>query len=244
MKPRSASAGKPRRHDESGEGPNRRNWWPIAASTRERDWCITAARNLPAAARRCVRSPGGLNSASGAYKQLARLKRAGLAEVQRADLGYLLGERPLGLWKITEQGQRALDGAGLDRLCEHAGRRSHMVCRARPQVNPRDRNPTSLVAAYRLLALLVAERAANGQSVDVGTWERPWVRDVWSPQLSKLLCVRLPAGGCSYLGGQLRTKRWSTANGCPCCLFPTWAQRRWPAIERRCDGWSSSAKRG
>jgi hypothetical protein len=44
------------------------------------------------------------------------------------------------------------------------------------------------------LALLVVERAANGQSVDVGTWERPWVREVWSPQLSKLVRVRLPAG--------------------------------------------------
>src|SRR5438105_174792 len=58
----------------------------------------------------------GLNSSSAAYQQLARLRLAGLAEVQRVDPGYLLGERPLGLWKITALGRLALDVAGVERL--------------------------------------------------------------------------------------------------------------------------------
>src|SRR5579859_1888252 len=132
----------------------------------------------------------GLRSASGAYKQLARLRAAGLIEVQRADLGYLLGERPLGLWKITELGQRILDNVSADKPCQRAGTHSHKSFKARP----RETDLTSLLAAYRLLGLLVAERTSNGELVEVGEWERPWVREVWSPQQRKLLRVRLPAG--------------------------------------------------
>ncbi len=138
----------------------------------------------------------GLTSASGAYKQLANLRRAGLAEVQRVDLGYLLGERPLGLWKITKRGGLALQATRVDGPCDHVGegRRSPDVARSHAWRGTRGTNLTLLVAAYRLLALLVAERAADGANVDVGRWEQPWVRHVWSPQRLKLVRVELPAG--------------------------------------------------
>ena len=48
----------------------------------------------------------GLNSCSSAYQQLARLQRAGLADVERVDLGYLMGERRIGLWNITDMEAR------------------------------------------------------------------------------------------------------------------------------------------
>jgi hypothetical protein len=48
----------------------------------------------------------GFRSIGGAYRRLEKLRRAGLAEMQRAELGYLLADRPLGLWSITERGQR------------------------------------------------------------------------------------------------------------------------------------------
>ena len=55
----------------------------------------------------------GLNWCSSAYQQLARLQRAGLAEVERVDLGYLLGERRIGLWNITDMGRRVLRTASV-----------------------------------------------------------------------------------------------------------------------------------
>jgi DNA-binding PadR family transcriptional regulator len=51
----------------------------------------------------------GFRSIAGAYRRLKKLRRAGLAEMERAELGYLLADRPLGLWSITELGQRLLD---------------------------------------------------------------------------------------------------------------------------------------
>src|SRR6266852_2922122 len=62
----------------------------------------------------------GFSSAGAAYKQLARLKRSGLVEMQRADLGYLLGERRLGLWKITEEGRRTLQAVSVGHPAEGA----------------------------------------------------------------------------------------------------------------------------
>src|SRR5207249_1212910 len=50
----------------------------------------------------------GLRSRTSAYQQLARLRRGGLADVRRANLGYLLGERGVGLWMITDIGRQAL----------------------------------------------------------------------------------------------------------------------------------------
>src|SRR5712692_2526933 len=131
----------------------------------------------------------GFSSAGAAYKQLARLRRAGLAEVQRADLGYLLGERRLGLWKITEEGRRTLQAVSAGQPAEgviasgmvpYRGGRIGMrwTC-------PREIDLPLLVAAYRLLAAIAAERAADGRAVDVCAWEWPWIRGVWSEQRRK-----------------------------------------------------------
>src|ERR1051326_7831553 len=50
----------------------------------------------------------GLASQSSAYQQLARLRDAGLADVRRVDPGYVVGERRLGCWMITEKGRQML----------------------------------------------------------------------------------------------------------------------------------------
>ena len=71
----------------------------------------------------------GLSSQSGAYQQLARLRHAGLAIARRVDPGYLMGERPLGCWTITDEGRRILglgdwrkpgDQEAVPRLCTSA----------------------------------------------------------------------------------------------------------------------------
>src|SRR3982074_3172319 len=54
----------------------------------------------------------GLSSWTSADHQLARPQHAGLAEMPRVNLGYLIGERRVGLWKITDEGRRALHAAG------------------------------------------------------------------------------------------------------------------------------------
>src|SRR5207248_6179797 len=50
----------------------------------------------------------GLRSQSSAYQQLARLQDMGLAEVRRVDPGYLVGDRRIGCWMLTEEGRRLL----------------------------------------------------------------------------------------------------------------------------------------
>src|SRR5690242_15242606 len=50
----------------------------------------------------------GLVSQSAAYKQLARLRSGGLADVRDEDLGFLFGGRRCGLWSITDAGHRVL----------------------------------------------------------------------------------------------------------------------------------------
>ena len=50
----------------------------------------------------------GLNSWTAGYQQLARLRRAGLVEGCRVNLSYLLGERKVGLWKITKAGTQVI----------------------------------------------------------------------------------------------------------------------------------------
>ena len=51
----------------------------------------------------------GFRSIGGAYRRLEKLRRAGLAEMERSEVGYLLADRLLGLWSITEHGQRVLE---------------------------------------------------------------------------------------------------------------------------------------
>ena len=129
----------------------------------------------------------GFGSIGGAYRRLENLRRAGLADMERAELGYLLADRPLGLWSITERGQRVL--GELSRLdASTSGPRGQ---RNPPHGLP---NVTSRVAAYRLLAFLVAECNADGQMVDLCAFEHPWVRTIRGPHQGEPLRVRLPAG--------------------------------------------------
>src|SRR5205085_7405181 len=116
----------------------------------------------------------GSRSTSAVYRQLARLRRAGLAEVQRADLGYLLGERRLGLWKITEEGRRTLQAVSVAQPAEGVIASGMVPYRAgRPGMRstcPREIDLPLLVATYRLLAAIAAERSAEGQAGDVCAW--------------------------------------------------------------------------
>src|SRR5205823_4486923 len=136
----------------------------------------------------------GLSGRSSAYQQLARLRRAGLAEVRRVDPGYLVGERRLGCWTITDLGRRLLAGVSAPRGQE---------CVARSRRNARDwhrgariggRDLPLLIATYRLLAAVVLERSASGQMVELTAWEWPWVREWRSGADDKLQRVRIPAG--------------------------------------------------
>jgi hypothetical protein len=112
------------------------------------------------------------------------------------NLGYLIGERRVGLWKITDEGRRALRVAGAQQVAADGGEGESIVkaCAKRRLVDL-DADLVVLAAAYRVLALLVVERAAEGRPVDVRAWESPWVRYLWSPRQSKEMRVTLPAGG-------------------------------------------------
>src|SRR5258708_11649711 len=138
----------------------------------------------------------GLSSQTSAYQQLARLKRAGLAEIRRAHLGYLIGERRVGLWKITDEGRQALRAAGVHLVAPEVGAIGRPFQRGVLHRAPRncDSDLPRLVAAYRVLSWLVAERAAAGQPVDVRSWESPCAREVWCAQQKEALHVTLPTG--------------------------------------------------
>jgi len=139
----------------------------------------------------------GLRSFTAGYQQLARLRRAGLAQVSGANLGYLLGNCRVGLWRITAAGRRMLRIAGDWPAAENLDPCGALLYGppARPQGRQRDavQDLALLVAGYRLLATLVAERGAAGQPFAVEAWERPWVRPLWSPRQGKFLQTRLPA---------------------------------------------------
>lgn len=139
----------------------------------------------------------GLTSMSAAYQQLARLERAGLAEVQRVDPGYLVGERRIGCWTISGEGRRLLDGSE-GRSAARAGSWSHTDGRhdrKRRPVLVRQGDLPLRIAAYRMLAFLVYEAAEReeGQPV-VSSWEWPWVRHHLSPARAQALRVSVPAG--------------------------------------------------
>src|SRR5579859_4354699 len=166
----------------------------------------------------------GFRSTSAAYRQLARLRRSGLAEVQRADLGYLLGERRLGLWKITEEGRRTLQAVRVGQPAEGAIAGGMVPCRAgRLGMRwpcPREIDLPLLVAAYRLLAAIAAERAAEGRAVDVCAWEWPWIRGVWSEQRRKVLRVSLPAGVVLLSRRLASDSAEGSGHACPALLLP------------------------
>ena len=129
----------------------------------------------------------GFRSIGGAYRRLEKLWRAGLAEMERAELGYLLADRPLGLWSITEHGQRPRDEVSC------ADRRAWDP--RGPSIPPRrEPNLTTRVAAYRMLAFFVAQCNADGRNVELCAWEHPWVRTVCGPEQGSPLRVQFPAG--------------------------------------------------
>lgn len=105
----------------------------------------------------------GLSAPSSAYQQLARLRRAGLAEVSRVNPGYLVGERPLGCWTITDAGSRVLHASD---ACK-TGRAPHKPWRIGEGDAP------LLIASYRLLASVVLDSASRETTVAVQQWEWP-----------------------------------------------------------------------
>src|SRR5919199_2334204 len=88
------------------------------------------------------------------YQLLGRLRRAGLAEVRRVDLGYLVGERPLGLWSLTTAGREAVARLGAVVTGGWPARPGQLTddLPRRPRLGPRSRELPLVVAAYRLLA--------------------------------------------------------------------------------------------
>jgi hypothetical protein len=125
----------------------------------------------------------GLSARNSAYQQLARLQCTGLAEVRRVDPGYLVGERRLGCWTITDEGRRTLAAVAGQNPTEHGPcvpqrRRGGRGPQKVPRIAVSD--APLLMATYRLLASLVLERGAGGQVVEVEAWEWPWVREVCS----------------------------------------------------------------
>jgi hypothetical protein len=139
---------------------------------------------LPADA---FRHLAGFRSIGGAYRRLEKRRRAGLAEIERAELGYLLADRPVGLWSITERGQRLFDEVSCADRRAPDFRGPCTPVRGEPSL-------TSRVAAYRLLAFFVAECNADGRKVELCAWEHPWVRTVRVPEQGNSLRVQLPAG--------------------------------------------------
>lgn len=135
----------------------------------------------------------GLSSLSSAYRQLARLRRAGLADVRRVDPDYLVGERRLGCWTITDNGRRMLALAPGHRPGEQKtvaqGRRGPAGSHKRARIG--DSDVPLLIATYRLLASLVVEQGDRELTFEVLAWERPWIREVCSTASG---IAKLPSG--------------------------------------------------
>jgi len=128
-----------------------------------------------------------------AYQLLGRLRRAGLADVQRQNLGHLVDKRPVSVWSITERGRAALSCAAA--ATDDLPGESLLPCGTRQGKPHRVRaaDLPLLVAAYRLLAALVAEDAAAGHVVQVRAWEFRWRRCCRSSDAAPDLIVELPA---------------------------------------------------
>src|SRR5438105_13455382 len=105
----------------------------------------------------------GLASQSEAYKQLARLRSGGLADVRDVDLGFLFGGRRCGLWSLTDLGHRVLrcarERAGVNWPPENTA-----------QSLPKRQLPLR-VASYWVLAWLMVETREHGQTVAGQAWE-------------------------------------------------------------------------
>ena len=181
----------------------------------------------------------GLRSFSAGYQQLARLRRAGLAEVSGVNLGYLLGDRRVGLWRITAAGVRMLRITGDGTEAGSPDPRGVLLYGA-PTNSPRrggnaGQDLALLVAGYRLLATLVDERCAAGEPVAVHGL---------GATVGQAAMVAAPgqvradqaSGGCR---ARTTARGWRSSadkrhRRPPCCSFRTWGRLRSPAIETRC----------
>ena len=135
----------------------------------------------------------GLRSQSSAYQQLARLQCMGLADVRRVDPGYLVGDRRIGCWMLTEEGRRLFRLAADHEPTElQPAAFSAQSLHKRAAI--RESNLPLLIASYRLLARLVLERSDEERAVDVRSWEWPWVRVGQSNADGNLLRVKMPGG--------------------------------------------------
>jgi Replication-relaxation len=129
----------------------------------------------------------GLASGSGAYKQLARLRSQGLAEVRDEDLGFLFGDRRRGLWRVTDLGRRTLrdfsEQRDPDRLAREARQQQRLHIRHLPL----------RVACYRLLAWFLVQGREQGDAYVVQGWESPWVAEFHPAEHDRPVRVKLPA---------------------------------------------------
>ena len=108
------------------------------------------------------------------------------------NLSYLLGERKVGLWRITKAGTQVLGIA--DDLGYVRAPPVWPACTVERRRGPPNESDLAIrVAAYRLLATAVVEGSIAGQVAEVRAWEQPWVRSVWAPRLGKVVRVTLPA---------------------------------------------------
>ena len=142
----------------------------------------------------------GLKSPSSAYQQLARLRRCGLAEVRSVHPGYLIGGRRLGCWTITDRGTRMLGLTSQGRPeveLERVQRSTHCAHSGRTRSRVAESDLALLLAAYRLLAAMVLERAAQGQTAEVLEWEWPCVMAQPVPAEAP---IRVKAGARVVLG--------------------------------------------
>jgi hypothetical protein len=127
----------------------------------------------------------GLASSSGAYKQLARLRLAGLAEVHDEDLGFLFGDSRRGLWSITHHGRRVLgcsgESGGVNARSDRAAERL-----------PKRQLPLR-VTAYWLLAWFLVEAREHGDTLLIQGWECPSVAQFQLAGEEARMRVRVPA---------------------------------------------------
>jgi hypothetical protein len=159
-----------------------------------------------------VRHLAGFQSSGGAYGRLEKLRHAGLADVRYVDLGYLVSDRPIGLWDITETGLRTISGLITEPLPDGNETRLYAAGVRGCRKAARTSTLTTRVAAYRLLAYVLAESRRGGQIYDVCAWEHPWVRIVSSPDGGRVR-VELPAVATLALRGTC--EEGATAGGDP-----------------------------
>jgi hypothetical protein len=133
----------------------------------------------------------GVHSKAAAYQLLARLRYAGLAQVQPVELGHVLGGRRIGLWSITQIGRQHLHrGQGVTHRPGNAASIYGLSSRQRDNSRPADY--ALLASSYRLLAAFLAEQAASGP-VGVLAWEFRWRRQAEDKLSGRSVRVELPA---------------------------------------------------